>query len=416
MLTYGKAMAILAFTGAVIAKPLPESGATFSLESNVVVRAPKHQLEHIVNIKRRLGVEVHPELAEAANKAAAKRNADLAARKVTGTASGRSPNPYDTEFVYPIRIGGTTFKVIMDTASSDTWVYSSAQPANQTVGHHIYQINPAHKKPGVNFTIGYDGASSQVEGDAYVEPITIGGITAKSTFGAASTAIADWTSDLSQDGVVGLGIPNFNQIGGFGKEKTWFVDAIPMLDKPLFAVAHTKGHGVYDFGFINQKKISGPITWVWNRVERYWDAYGFLGDGFGIGDPSAQITKRKMKIHLEAGTDISFTDPDIVKAWYSLIPGAVTVVEQGYTIPCNSKPPGWTVTIRGRKFFTPGCALISQPVDDEGKNCLGGLQNIGGGVDFSLFGINFHKGKYIIQDYTDPNHIKLGFAMQPGSK
>lgn len=121
-----------------------------------------------------------------------------------------------------------------------------------------------------------------------------------------------------------------------------------------------------------------------------------------------------MNVHLNSGTDISFTDPDIVKEWYSHIPGAVTQEEQGYTIPCDSKPPGWTVVIGGRKFFTPGCQLISQPVDDAGKICLGGLQNIGGGVDFSLFGTNFFKGKYVIHDYADPKHIKLGFAMQPG--
>lgn len=245
--------------------------------------------------------------------------------------------------------------------------------------------------------------------------VTVGGVTAKTTFGAATSAIEDFTSDTNIDGIIGIGVKEYNGIGEFGTENTWFDNARPLLAKPLFAVAHTKGHGVFEFGFINQKKISGPITWVDNKLEDAWAAYGFYADGFSLVNPDAKIRHRKMNIHLNAGTDVSFTDPDIVKEWYSRIPGAVTKEEQGYTIPCNSKPPGWTVVIGGRKFFTPGCQLISQPVDDDGKVCLGGLQNIGGGVHFSLFGTNFFKGKYIIHDYANPEQVKLGFAMQPGS-
>lgn len=218
------------------------------------------------------------------------------------------------------------------------------------------------------------------------------------------------------DGFLGLGPTEYNFLGDMGTENTWFVNALPQLAKPVFAVAHTKGHGVFEFGFINQKKISGAITWVDNVLEDYWAAYSFYGEGWSVGDQHAKTAPRKMNIHLNSGTDVSFTDPDIVKEWYSHIPGAVTKDEQGYTIPCNSKPPGWTVVIGGRKFFTPGCQLISQPVDDAGKICLGGLQNIGGGVDFHLFGTNFFKGKYVIHDFTNPKKVKLGFALQPSSK
>ncbi|KAJ5062172.1 aspartic peptidase domain-containing protein [Bipolaris maydis] len=423
MLTLAKAIAILAYTGAVAATPVPDAntpfkiaGASFTLESREVHGAPMHQLEHIVDIKRRAGVEVHPKLAEAANQFAAKRHATLAARQATGTLYGKSPDPWDTSFIYPVQIAGKTFRLFGTTAASDLWVYSSAIPKNQTVGHTVYDLNPAHMKPG-NFSIGYDGVNSQAFGNLYVEPITVGGITAKTTFGAATQAVEDFTNDKTVDGRFGLGPMEYNFLGEtIGSIKTWFREALPQLAKPVFAVAHTKGHGVFDFGFINQKKISGPITWVDNFLEDYWEAYCFYAQGWAVGDQNAKTSARKMKIHLNSGTDVSFTDPDVVKAWYSRIPGAVTQDDQGYTIPCNSKPPGWTVVIGGRKFYTPGCQLISQPVDDDGKVCLGGLQNIGGGVDFHLFGTNFFKGKYVIHDFTNPNKVKLGFALQPGSK
>ncbi|EUC40530.1 hypothetical protein COCMIDRAFT_41150 [Bipolaris oryzae ATCC 44560] len=416
MLTLAKAIAILAYTGAVTATPVPEAGASFSLESTEAHGTPVHQLEHIVNIKRRFGGDVHPELAEAANQFAAKRHATLAARQATGTVFGKSPDPWDTEFVYPIQIAGKTFRVFGTTSASDTWVYSSALPAKQAAGHAVYNINPAHKKAG-NFSFGYDGANAQVEGDLYVEPITVGGITAKTTFGAATGAITEFTSDQSADGYLGLGPTEYTFLGDdIGTEKTWFVNALSQLAKPVFAVAHAKGRGVFEFGFINNNKINGAITWVDNVLEDYWAAYSFYGEGWSVGDQSAKTSPRKMNIHLNAGTDVSFTDPDIVREWYSKIPGAVTKRDQGYTIPCNSKPPDWTVVIAGRKFYTPGCQLISQPVDHAGKTCLGGLQNIGGGVDFHLFGTNFFKGKYVIHDFTNPKKVKLGFALQPGSR
>lgn len=143
MLTLAKAIAILAYTGAVTATPVPDgtlnqiptikktcaslantqlktAGASFTLESKEVHGAPMHQLEHIVNIKRSFGVEVHPKLAEAANQFAVKRHATLAARQATGTAFGKSPDPWDTMFVYPVQIAGKTFRLFGTTSSSDT--------------------------------------------------------------------------------------------------------------------------------------------------------------------------------------------------------------------------------------------------------------------------------------------------------
>lgn len=70
-------------------------------------------------MKRSLGVEVHPELAEAAKQAAAKRNAHLVARKATGTAFGKSPDPWDTEFIYPVQIAGKTLHLFMTTSASE---------------------------------------------------------------------------------------------------------------------------------------------------------------------------------------------------------------------------------------------------------------------------------------------------------
>lgn len=62
---------------------------------------------------------MHPKLAEAAEQAAAKRDAHLAARQVTGTAFGKSPDSWDTEFIYPVQIAGRSFQLFMTTSASE---------------------------------------------------------------------------------------------------------------------------------------------------------------------------------------------------------------------------------------------------------------------------------------------------------
>lgn len=214
--------------------------------------------------------------------------------------------------------------------------------------------------------------------------------------------------------MIGLGLSDYNSIMP-EIEPNFFETIKPQLAKPVFAVAEKKGGAVFDFGFFDQKKMTGPVAWANNKWEEDWPAYRFFGEGFSLGN--SKVTARRQNIHLDTSTSLSYTDFDIVKDFYSRIPGASYDKEQQFsTLPCNSSPPDWTVVISGQKFTTPGSQLISQPIDDTGKVCLGGLQNIGGGVDFSLFGINFFKGKYVMHDFTNPNAIRLGFAMQAGAK
>jgi aspergillopepsin I len=243
--------------------------------------------------------------------------------------------------------------------------------------------------------------------------VTLGGITAKQTFGASS-GISDGTlSNKHMDGRMGLGNRTYNFIQP-EIENTFFDNIKGQLAKPVFAYAEKKGGAIFDFGFFDKNKMTGPVAWVDHIWEEDWPAYRFFAEGFSL-DPNSKVTPRKMNIHLDSATSISFTDPDIVTEFYSHIPGAFFQKDdQIYVIPCNSKPPGWTVVIDGQKFYTPGCQLVSETYDAKAQMCVGGLQNIGGGVDFSLLGINWCKGKYIMHDFTNPHSVRLGFAKQPG--
>ncbi|EUC31764.1 hypothetical protein COCCADRAFT_27562 [Bipolaris zeicola 26-R-13] len=425
MLSLAQATAILAFTGAAIASPAPEAdGTTFSLSPIPGSGSPKHGLNELIALRRRAGVEVHPKLIEAAESAGrrlhkARSAARSTGRKVTGYSWGWSGDKWDTEYLYPVQIGGKngkTFRAKIGTAAADFWCHSSAQPPEQNIGYTYYEINPAHQKVGSNYSIGYDGAEiADSYGNAYVEDVTIGGVTTKQTIGAASGISQTFLSDKNMDCLIGLGNSTYNSIGP-EYENNFFDNIKSQLAKPVFAYAEKKGGAVFDFGFFDPNQYTGKIAWTDNSPEEDWPAYAFYGDGFSLFDPQAKVTPRKMYIHLDASTTLSYTDPDIVTAWYEAVPGSkYDDDQQMHSIPCDSKPGGFTVVIAGQNFFTPGSQLVSIPLDNEGKMCLGGLQNIGGGVDFSLFGTTWLKNKYIMHNFANPNAVKIGFAMQPGA-
>ncbi|ENI02024.1 hypothetical protein COCC4DRAFT_146565 [Bipolaris maydis ATCC 48331] len=423
MLSFAQVMAILAFTGAVIASPAPEEGTTFSLHPISGSASKKHGLDQLIEVRRRAGVEVHPKLVEAAENAGRRLRRDRLAsrstgRRVAGASWGWSEDKWDTEYLYPVQIGGKngkTFRSSIGTAAADFWCHSSAQPTEQNVGYTYYEINPAHQKVGSNYSIGYNGAQADSYGNVYVEDVTIGGITTKQAFGAASGLSQTFLSDPDLDCMVGIGNSTYNSIVP-EYENNFFDNIMKQLVKPVFAYAQKKGGAVFDFGFFDQNQYTGKVAWVDNAPEDGWPAYAFYGEGFSLFDPNAKVTPRKMNIHLDASTTLSYTDPDIVTAWYKSVPGSqYDDDQQMHSIPCNSKPGGFTIVIGGQKFFTPGDQLVSIPLDDEGKTCLGGLQNIGGGVDFSLFGMTWLKGKYIMHDFANPKAVRLGFAMQPGA-
>ncbi|KAL6166517.1 hypothetical protein ACJQWK_07863 [Exserohilum turcicum] len=305
-------------------------------------------------------------------------------------------------------------RVSLSTANSDFWVYSSLQNKTQLEGHNFYTVNPDHIKKSYIFITGYNGASDyDAVGRVYTEKVTIGGLTAEQAVGAAVAVSQHQLNTKRRDGMVGLGDKTLNTIQP-DSQNTFIDNVKSQLAKKVFAITTKITGSIFDFGFIDPKKYTGSIAWVDNFFEENWSAYGFYGSGFSVGPSNVNITPRKMNIHLDSASTVTYVDPDIITSFYGKIKGAKFDNDRQYwTIPCNSNPPDFTVVIGGQKFVTPGCHLISINIDDSHKMCIGGLQNIGGGVDFSLFGINWFRGKYVVFDVSS-DKVKLGFAKEAG--
>jgi len=239
--------------------------------------------------------------------------------------------------------------------------------------------------------------------------VTFGSLSTQQLFAAATNVSQGWLNDVDEDGIIGLGFKGANMITP-GPQNTFFDNLRPQLAQPIFNTAfRTKAPGCIDFGFIDAKKVDGPITYV-DVLHDDWYAWGYVGDGFGIGT-NPNITSRKLNTHLDTATSLMFTQPDIVTDYWARVPDAhFNDDQQSYIYPCNAKIlPDITFTINGARQVVAGDAIRSSPISDDGKWCFGNLQNIGGGVDFGLFGIPFIKDKYIIHDMSVPNS-RLGFA------
>ena len=84
-----------------------------------------------------------------------------------------NPEQYDSEYLAPVSVGGTTLNLDFDTGSSDLWVFSSELPASERAGHSIYTVNSAKIESGETWNINY-GDGSGARGNVYADTVVIG--------------------------------------------------------------------------------------------------------------------------------------------------------------------------------------------------------------------------------------------------
>ncbi|EFQ85488.1 hypothetical protein P3342_007610 [Pyrenophora teres f. teres] len=418
MLSLAQITAILAFTGAVVATPLPLEGSdlvqgTVSLDhARRSVHSHNGPLE-LLKVRAKYSIESSPKLVEAA-KRQAKRLSSLKARGLTGSVPIRQSFNFQNEKLIEVQVGSQKLSTTLGLAGADTFVFSNLQPKNQLKGHRFYNVDPAKEKKGYSYGQNFNGGSSPVVGKVYTDTFKIGELSTQVVFAAATNASKSWYEDDGVDGYIGLGF--YKYANGIQPERqlTFFDNLKKSLAKPIFATAlRFNTTGKFDFGFIDQALVDSPFTYV-DGIDDGWGHWACMTDGFSIG-PQTQITKRDMKIHLDTATAGVYAQPDIVASYWSRVPGAhFDTDNQGYVYPCNAKNmPLLTFTVKGARQAINGDSLRFSALDDEGKVCWGGLQNIGGGVDFGLFGTPFIENKYIVFDVTKENGT-VGFAKMKG--
>ncbi|KAJ5894283.1 hypothetical protein N7495_005974 [Penicillium taxi] len=328
---------------------------------------------------------------------------NILAAAANGTAV-TTPEVDDIEYLTPVTIGGSTLNLDFDTGSADLWVFSSDLPKNEQTGHSIYTPgSSATQLSNYTWSISY-GDGSSASGNVYSDTVTVGGVTTTGQAVEAAKKIStQFTQDQHNDGLLGLAFSTINTVQPL-TQTTFFDTVKSQLDSPLFTVSlKHNAPGTYDFGYIDSSKYTGSLTYTdVDSAEGYW---GFTADGYKVGT----TTGGSIQGIADTGTTLLLLPDDVVSAYYENVNGSKGDSNAGgYTFPCSTKLPDFTVVIGSYDAVVPGAHINYSTVTDGSSTCYGGIQG-NSGIGFSIFGDIFLKSQYVVFDSNGPS---LGFAAQ----
>lgn len=198
---------------------------------------------------------------------------------------GANPAANDEEYLCPVSIGGQTLNLDFDTGSSDLWVFSTELARSSQAGHKIFDPSKSRtfkKIPGASWKIQY-GDGSGASGDVGTDEVNIGGaMVSGQAVELASKVSTEFISGSSSDGLLGLAFSSINTVTP-NQQQTFFDNAIPSLSSPLFTadLKHAQP-GSYDFGYIDNSKYAGQITYVpVDSAQGFWE---FTANGYQVGN------------------------------------------------------------------------------------------------------------------------------------
>jgi len=392
--------AALALASSVAATPVQKRDA-FSVEQVARGTFRKNGPAQMVKTFRKYGKAVPEHLL-----AAAENHASVQAQADTGSDPAVPNDEYDSAYLSPVTIGGTTLHLDFDTGSADLWVFSSLQAQSSLSGHDYYRVDSTKRKSGYTWRISY-GDGSGASGQVYADKVTVGAVTATSQAVEAATSVsAQFSQDVDTDGLLGLAMSSINTVKP-QQQMTWFDTVKSQLAKPLFAVT-LKYHaaGTYDFGYIDSSKYTGAITYV--NADTSQGFWGMTASAYSIGTGAS--TKASIEGILDTGTTLMYVDAAIARAYYAKVSGAKNDSTQGgYIFPCTATLPNFSITVGGVKQVVPGKHINYAPIGD--GTCFGGMQP-NDGIGMSIFGDIFLKSKYIVHEMGSTP--RLGFAQQAG--
>ncbi|KAI9721581.1 MAG: Type I transmembrane sorting receptor [Chrysothrix sp. TS-e1954] len=328
-----------------------------------------------------------------------------AAASASGSAT-TTPEANDQEYLTPVQIGtpAQTLNLDFDTGSSDLWVFSSETSSNERSGHSYY--TPSRSSTSKELTresweIQY-GDGSTAAGNVYADKVVVGGVTATSQAVEAATTVAQqFVQDTQNDGLLGLGFSNINTVTP-NQQSTFFDTVKSTLAQGLFtALLKHAAPGSYDFGFIDNSKYTGDITYVDIDSSNGWyefDAGDIAVDGRSAGTIGDAIA--------DTGTSLILISDAATASFYRNIEGAENNQQAGgYTVPCSGNPD-FTINVGGTDFTIPGEYLAYASNGD--GTCFGGVQS-NQGLQQAILGDVFLKSVFTVFDAAGS---RVGFATQ----
>lgn len=245
-----------------------------------------------------------------------------------------------------------TFKVVMDTGSSNLWVPSTRCSSIACFLHAKYDASASstYKENGTTFEIHYGTGS--LEGVISQDTMLIGDLKIKKQEFAESIKEPGLTFAFGKfDGIMGLGyatiavqhvVPPFYNMLNQG-----------LLDEPLFTfwlgdvnAGEGSPGGEIVFGGIDDAHYSGKITYAPVRRKGYWEVEL---ESVKFGDETLELEDTGAAI--DTGTSLIALPTDIAEIINKEI-GATKSWNGQYTVDCAKIPslPDLTFTFAGQKY------------------------------------------------------------------
>lgn len=215
-------------------------------------------------------------------------------------------NYLNAQYFTEIQIGtpGQTFKVILDTGSSNLWVPSQDCTSLACFLHSKYDhdASSTYKANGSEFSIQY--GSGSMEGYISQDTVSIGDLVIpKQDFAEATSEPGLAFAFGKFDGILGLAYDTIS----VNKIVPPIYNAInqDLLDAPQFGFylgdtnKDEEDGGVATFGGYDESLFQGKITWLPVRRKAYWEV---AFEGIGLGDEYAELFKTGAAI--DTGTSL----------------------------------------------------------------------------------------------------------------
>ncbi|KAK3251119.1 hypothetical protein CYMTET_39534 [Cymbomonas tetramitiformis] len=363
----------------------------------------------------KLGLKKMETASQAAKKEGALLQRKYGTLSYTGSDAVGLYNFEDAQYYAEIKVGtpGETFKVVMDTGSSNLWVPGHKCTSAACLLHKKY--NPASSSTyvanGSAFSIQY--GSGQLTGVFDTDDVTLGDFVIKGQSFAESTVEPGIAFVAGKfDGILGLA---FSRISVGGQVPVFDnMVAQGLVSEPVFAfwlnrtsdlVSKTTTGGEITFGGLDASHYTGPITYVPLADENYWL---FKVDSIESKGVFAKTTFATNTMAIaDTGTSLLAGPKDEIKKIQQHI-GAIPFLNGEYLVLCKLIP-----TMPNIEFVINGVTFTLEPKDYvlqiEGE-CLSGFMGIdlpaGNPVKYILGDVFL--GKYY--SVFDKGNKQVGFA------
>ncbi|PWN18588.1 putative PEP4-aspartyl protease [Microstroma glucosiphilum] len=251
-----------------------------------------------------------------------------------------------------------SFKVILDTGSSNLWVPSKSCSSIACFLHTKYDnsASSTYHKNGTEFKIQY--GSGAMEGFVSQDTLRIGDLEIKHQDFAEATSEPGLAFAFGKfDGILGLAYDTIS-VDGVVPPFYQMVNQ-KLIDEPVFSFylgSSAEDGGEAVFGGIDPDHYTGKITYAPIRRKGYWEV---ALDKVALGDDELDLDNTGAAI--DTGTSLIAGPTDVMELLNSAI-GAKKGWQGQYTVDCEQIPslPDLTFTIDGKDYTLSASDYILQ--------------------------------------------------------